>query len=473
MTSLRNRKISTLSMLSLEVWNCGLFALIWLLVYNELAFDTHAVQGACITILIYCILYNVLCHVYRAFKIASTSIVNILFSQFISFSLADLIMWIECCLMHRDYVDILPGCPIVVAQLAGTIILVIIGKRLLMRYLVPKRTVLVYGTLIDLSEVKCFERKLLDKYAHLYRIDAVVCENRLVVNGRVTKLLKRIVANAETIILYEVPPETRQKVFQRSMRLEKEIIITPSLDDIFLQGFSSRPYIDTPVFKFEYSSQNEVYHAVKRGLDIVISLAFIVLLSWLYLLVALCIKIEDRGPVFYTQRRCTKGGKVFRILKFRSMVVDAEKFGVIPSTQDDPRITRVGRVIRPTRIDELPQLFNILAGHMSWVGPRPERVEHVRAYTRELPEFSYRMLVRGGLTGYAQIYGKYNTSAYDKLRLDLIYIENESFLFDLRIMLLTVKTLFTPEATEGFSEQASREMMNNTHELRDGGGDDG
>ena len=164
--------------------------------------------------------------------------------------------------------------------------------------------------------------------------------------------------------------------------------------------------------------------------------------------------IEDGGPVFYKQRRCTRNNEEFDILKFRSMIVDAEKDGKsIPATDHDPRITKVGRVIRALRVDELPQIFNILSGKMSVVGPRPERIEHIEKYSEEIPEFAFRCKVKGGLTGYAQVYGKYNTSPYDKLKLDLTYIEHNSFLLDCKLILTTVATLFKRESTEGFDKQ--------------------
>lgn len=188
----------------------------------------------------------------------------------------------------------------------------------------------------------------------------------------------------------------------------------------------------------------------KRVLDVGISLLLLVLFSPLMLLTAVSIRLEDRGPIFYRQRRVTRDGREFDILKFRSMIVDAEKQGYKPAGLRDSRITRTGRVIRAVRLDETPQLLNILKGDMSIVGPRPERVEHVRKYTEKLPEFSYRLRVRGGLTGYAQIYGKYNTSAEDKLKMDLMYIEKQSLLLDLQMILLTVKVMFLPESTEGF-----------------------
>lgn len=193
---------------------------------------------------------------------------------------------------------------------------------------------------------------------------------------------------------------------------------------------------------------------VKRFFDIVLSAFTLVVLSPLFVLVALAIKHEDGGPVFFRQERCTLGGKKFMILKFRSMIVDAEKDGrPHPVTEDDDRITKVGKIIRACRIDELPQLINILKGDMSIVGPRPERVEHVERYKAAIPEFAFREKMKGGLTGYAQVYGKYNTTALDKLKLDLMYITNYSLVLDVQIIFETVKILFQKESTEGFSEE--------------------
>ena len=194
--------------------------------------------------------------------------------------------------------------------------------------------------------------------------------------------------------------------------------------------------------------------AVKRFFDILLSGLALLLLSPVLLITALAIKLNDGGPVFYKQERCTIGGNHFMILKFRSMIVDAEKDGKShPAGENDDRITKVGHVIRACRIDELPQLINILKGEMSIVGPRPERVEHVEKYTADIPEFRFRMKVKGGLTGYAQVYGKYNTTALDKLKLDLYYIMNYSLLLDVQIIFETVKILFQKESTEGFSEE--------------------
>ena len=170
------------------------------------------------------------------------------------------------------------------------------------------------------------------------------------------------------------------------------------------------------------------------------------------MIVAILIKADDGGRILFRQKRVTRDGKLFTIYKFRSMREDAEKDGAQFTIDDDPRITKVGRGLRRSRLDELPQLINILKGDMSIVGPRPERIENYEMYESEIPEFRYRTKVKAGLTGYAQVYGKYNTTAYDKLRLDLMYIENYSIILDIKLVLMTFMTLFQKESTEGFSD---------------------
>ena len=203
---------------------------------------------------------------------------------------------------------------------------------------------------------------------------------------------------------------------------------------------------------------------IKRTMDIVLCSLAMVVAAPIMLVVAAAIKLEDGGPVFYKQDRLTRGGREFKILKFRSMIVDAEKYaGAVLASGNDPRITKVGKVIRATRLDELPQLLNILKGDMSIVGPRPERKCFAEEYAKEIPEFTYRTKVKGGLTGYAQVYGKYNTSAYDKLRLDLMYIENYSLLLDIKLIILTLRIIFSKDSTEGIDK--AREIQEKSREL--------
>ena len=178
------------------------------------------------------------------------------------------------------------------------------------------------------------------------------------------------------------------------------------------------------------------------------------MIAWpLMLLIALMLKCFDKGPVFYKQTRLTLNGKEFQILKFRSMYPDAEKDTLRLMSKSDDRITPIGKVLRRTHLDELPQLLNIIKGEMSFVGPRPERPEIATVYMTQIPEFSYRLKMKAGLTGYAQVYGKYNSTPYDKLKLDLMYIQNYSIFLDLRLLLLTGKTLFIPDHAEGISKE--------------------
>ena len=210
---------------------------------------------------------------------------------------------------------------------------------------------------------------------------------------------------------------------------------------------------------------------IKRAMDIVISAIGILVTSPIMLITALLIKAWDGGPVLFKQTRYTRNLTPFTLVKFRSMVVDAEKDGAQFTVPGDKRITPIGRFIRATRIDELPQLFNIIHGEMSLVGPRAERIENVDFYCELMPEFRYRMKVKAGLTGYAQIYGKYNTSYEDKLKMDLLYIENCSILRDLQLLFITLKVVFMPESTEGYEHEHLSDIQpgqaGNTESIKD------
>lgn len=206
-----------------------------------------------------------------------------------------------------------------------------------------------------------------------------------------------------------------------------------------------------PIMRVGRYEPSVFYLAIKRTADIVLSVFAIIFTSPVMLVTAIAIKMYDGGPVLYTQDRLTKDRKVFKIHKFRSMKTDAEKDGVarLSSGASDDRITPIGRFIRKVRIDELPQLFDILSGNLTIVGPRPERPEIAQQYEEQMPEFALRLQAKAGLTGYAQVYGKYNTTPYDKLQMDLMYIASPSLVQDLEIIFATIKILFVPESTEG------------------------
>lgn len=450
---MENKRVTHTARLILRVWNCGLFAFIWLYFYNAFMFDTYRIQGGIFSILCFIVFYTILCDVYKAFRIASTAIGEIVFSQFLSFSISDFILYVECCLVYNDVVSIIPGLLTVFAQILGTIVIVILAKHYFMDHVEPQTTLLLYGGRATRKTARAFEDRLMFKYRHLFRIRYREPE------GIADTRLQRRLNGCETVIMYDVDPDRRATVEALCLENRKNMYFTPNIEDVLDLGCETKQLLDTPLMKYKYRYEDRGRAFVKRLTDIVLSLFFLAIFSPFMLAVAIAIKAEDGGPVFYRQARYTRGGRTFNILKFRSMIVDAEKMGVIPSTEHDPRITKVGRIIRATRLDESPQFLNILRGDMSFVGPRPERVEHVRLYTEQLPEFSYRMRVKGGLTGYAQVFGKYNTSAYDKLLLDLMYIEKQSLLLDIKLILLTIRTIFQKESTEGFDSGKSSQMQ--------------
>ena len=271
--------------------------------------------------------------------------------------------------------------------------------------------------------------------------------------------LRDRIAEYDAVLINDIPDEKRNKILKYCFNHNKRVYFIPKISDILVKQSERLNLIDTPMCLNRNNGISRVERFFKRVFDIVSSAMLLIIASPIFAVTAIAIKLNDGGPVFFRQERCTINCKKFMILKFRSMIVDAEKDGKShPAGEYDDRITKVGRVIRATRIDELPQLINILKGDMSVVGPRPERVEHVEHYTEMIPEFSLRSKVKGGLTGYAQVFGKYNTTALDKLKMDLIYVTNFSLLLDLQIIIETLKILFRKESTEGFSEERAKEM---------------
>lgn len=276
------------------------------------------------------------------------------------------------------------------------------------------------------------------------------------------KEIRDAIRNYDAVLIGNVSANDKDRLLKLCFKENKRVYFSPRISDILIRASDNVNLWDTPIYLNKNAGISPFSAALKRFFDIVLSAAALIILSPIMIVVAIAIKVEDGGPVFYKQERVTKNGRHFMILKFRSMIVDAEKDGrPHPAGEKDDRITKVGRVIRACRFDELPQLINIIKGDMSIVGPRPERYEQVEEYTRENPEFALREKVKGGLTGYAQVYGKYNTTSRDKLKLDLIYITNYSLLLDLQIIFETIKILFRKESTEGFSPEQAKSIHDN------------
>ena len=261
--------------------------------------------------------------------------------------------------------------------------------------------------------------------------------------------IKKRIDIYESIMISDLTAKRRNDILKYCYEEGKRVYLLPKLTDIIIRSATDVHVGDTQIFLLKNYGLSAEQKFFKRLGDIVFSGLAIILLSWLMVIIGLFIHSEDKGPVFYRQKRLTRDGKTFMIIKFRSMKQDAEKMGAQLSQKEDPRVTKVGRVLRVSHLDEIPQLFNVFKGDMSIVGPRPERPEIMEEYIQHVPEFIYRLKVKGGMTGYAQVYGKYNTTPYNKLRLDLIYIQNYSIWLDLKCIIGTLKVIFRKETSEG------------------------
>lgn len=417
-----------------------IFVLFWKEKYNDGIVFPFYYKGYWLMGAFYAFFFLMFAQLYGGMKYGYLKNTNIIFSQILSVFCANIAIYLETVLLSAKFVTILPMITITVIDVIIIAILSTVFDRLF-KHLFPPHKIMVLYQEYDPSELLKKVKSRKDRYR-------IVGSTNV---GIEWKELIDIIDQSEAILIYDVHSGLRNKILKYCYEKEIRVYVTPKISDILIRSSECLHLFDTPLLLLRNKGLTFEERFAKRLMDILISATALIVFSPIMLVIAIAIKMYDGGPVFFKQKRCTQGGKVFEIHKFRSMIVDAEKEGmVIPATDKDPRITPVGAFIRMTRLDELPQMFDILVGNMSVVGPRPERVEHVEKYTAEIPEFAYRLKVKGGLTGYAQIYGKYNTSPYDKLKLDLMYIQNYSILLDLKLLLMTIKIIFMKESTEGF-----------------------
>lgn len=415
---------------------------IWKMYYRGEDIPTYYGYGKYVLVIVYAFLVFVLFFLCDSFKYGHRKLTEVIISQWISMFIVNIVTYFQLCLIGNKMLKPLPIIWLYILDILITFLCTYIFTFIYHRLYVPKNMIMIYGNekAIDLK-FKMDERS--DKY-YIARI--------LSYKEGYTKIFNAILEH-DAVIINDVPAQIRNDILKYCYTKAIRTYVVPKVSDIITRGAEEINLFDTPLLLVKGRGLNPAQKAIKRVFDIILCILALIPGTLIMAGVAICIKLEDHGPVFYRQERVTENGKVFNILKFRSMIVDAEKDGrSIPATEHDPRITKVGKVIRATRLDELPQIFNILVGDISWVGPRPERVQHMEEYSEDIPEFILRTKVKGGLTGYAQIYGKYNTSAYDKLRLDLLYIENYSFLLDLKLILMTIQIMLKKESTEGFDK---------------------
>lgn len=421
----------------------------WINIYNKYTVFPFFQKGHWMMAAMYIIYQIIFLYIFGGLKVGYLKKANIIFSQVLAMLGSNVIIYLQIVLLSVRFVNIVPMMKATLVDICVVVIVAIISESIFRKLFPPRELIVLYED-YDPDE---FIKKMNS------RKDKYIIKQKLNVSDGLDKIKKNII-QSQGVVIYDVHSELRNVILKMCYENDIRAYSTTKISDILIRGAESLHLFDTPLLLYRNNGLNFEQRFVKRTMDIVVSLLMLIITSPIFLCAAIAIKMYDGGPVFYRQARYTLNGKVFNIYKFRSMIVDAEKDGKSqPATDHDPRITPVGRVLRATRLDELPQLIDILIGNMSLVGPRPERIEHVDKYSEDIPEFKYRLKVRGGLTGYAQLYGKYNTSPYDKLQLDLIYIQNYSIFLDIRLIFMTLKIMFMKESTEGFSEQQKNELQ--------------
>lgn len=397
-------------------------------------------RGHWLIIGIYAVLLLFFSNMYGGMRVGYKKNAEVIFSQVFATLAVDIITYFQLSLMVLQLYNPPVYVAMAVLQIAWVIVWIFVSGFIYRNVFPPRKLLLVHGDRpIDAILEKFASRK--DKFE--------VCRCMHVSAG-VDAVNAEALERYDAVVLWDIDDRERNKIMKFCYGQSIRIYMMPKIPDVIMKGSEELHIFDTPLFLTREYCLSIEQRFIKRCIDLVCASILLVLASPFMILTALLVKLYDGGPVLYKQVRCTTGGREFRILKFRSMRVDAEKDGVARlAAKGDARITPVGRVIRKVRLDELPQLINIFKGDMSFIGPRPERPEIIRQYLEVMPEFAFRTKVKAGLAGYAQVYGKYNTTPYDKLKLDLAYIENYSVWLDIKLMLLTLKVLFWPDSTEG------------------------
>ena len=419
------------------------FAYVWLTHYSKRTSAPYYFWGNWAIVALFVILYLIFARTYNAMQITLRRISEIIYSQSLSAVISDFILYIVILLLTKHWPAVLPMLTALAVQIAFAFLWAVLAHRWYFHNYKPQRSVIVWEL-----------RSGVENLVKQYRLDR---HFNIVATPSLKETLQDMdgtLSEAQDVFLCGIHSHDRNIIMKYCMYHGIRTYVIPRVGDVIMSSAVPMQLLHLPMLRVDRYNPSPEYLFIKRVADIVLSAAALIILSPVMLIVAIVIKATDGGTVFYRQTRLTKNGKTFQVLKFRSMRMDAEKDGVARlSTGDhDDRITPVGRFIRKVRIDELPQLINILVGDMSLVGPRPERPEIAAEYETELPEFALRLQAKAGLTGYAQVYGKYNTTPYDKLLMDLMYIAKPSVVADLQIIFATIKILFLPESTEGVEE---------------------
>lgn len=436
------RIIKCLSSALIVALEAGIYGYVWTVYYNRIIAAPFWRRGNWLMVAVYVILLLFFEQTYGGFKVGFYKKWNVIYSQILSLFIVNLITYFQIALIDKKFHSVTIIGVIFVVQAVVAVIWAFGFQFVYSRMFPQRRMLLVYGErpIFHLMQ-KISTRE--DKYQ--------ICNIIHYKEG--IDAIMELIHNYDAMIIGDIPAHERNQLLKLCFGQGIRTYTVPKISDVINRSSDDLNLFDTPLLLSRNEDLKIEQLFCKRLLDLVCSMIGLVLTSPFFLIIALMIKATDQGPVFYKQVRLTKDRKEFMIYKFRTMIQNAEKDGhAVLAANDDDRILPVGRFLRATRLDELPQLINILKGEMSIVGPRPERPELAEEIEKELPEFAYRLKVKAGLTGYAQIYGKYNTTSYDKLKLDLTYIRNYSFFLDLKLMIMTPKIMLLKESSEGVIE---------------------
>ena len=424
----------------------AVFAYTWYTVYSQPVLPGAATEffrkGHWLVVIIYGCLLMAFTQLNGGYRVGDYRITEMIYSNFISIIFINIIYYFVIALMWRAFPQMRSMMIMTAIQFIYVFLWCYISNKFYFKLYKAREVLVLYE-----AETPRIVLDKMNRRYDKYHISDVV---------RITDSVnfKDVIKGYDAVALDRVNPSLREQCIRDCYAQNVRLYLVPSFDDVILESSMMINLLDTPLYLMKNRGLSFEQELLKRFFDLLISVIVLLVLSPIMVLVALLIKLEDGGAVFYRQNRLTIGGKIFRIYKFRSMRENAEADGkAVLMQKDDDRITRVGRVIRKCRLDELPQLLNVIQGDMSLIGPRPERPEIAEEYYQTMPEFSFRLSGKAGITGYAQVMGKYNTTPYDKLVFDLMYLENYSLLFDIKIALMTLKTVFNAEATEGVKRE--------------------
>ena len=417
-----------------------LYGILWYKLYADTIQVYFWRRGNWLVIIIYGLLLLLFSRMYGGYKIGYLKSGEVFFSQVFATLCVNFFSYFQVSLLNGNLIKPLPLFYLTAIDIVGIAIWTIGSHWIYRSIFAARELLLVYGDRPIADIIEKFETRE-DKY----KISK--CMN---ISEGIEAVCEEAQKRYDAVVIWDIATEDRNKILKFCFGKEIRVYIMPKITDVIIMGSAQLHLFDTPILLTREYVLTIEQRAIKRMIDLCCALILAIITSPVMLVTAVIIKSYDKGPVLYKQTRCTLDQKEFQIMKFRSMQVDAEKDGVARlATKNDNRITPIGKFIRKVRIDELPQLFNIIKGEMSFIGPRPERPEIIEQYIEEMPEFLFRTKVKAGLAGYAQVFGKYNTTPYDKLKLDLFYIKNYSVMLDIKLMFLTLKILFKPESTEG------------------------